>query len=77
MNNKKNFEKIYNETLNNEFIKENLKKLPENEQKIILEALKHYSTILAEKFIPSVSNILNKYDESIAIDKSKKIIKDE
>jgi uncharacterized protein (DUF433 family) len=77
MNNKENFEKIYNETLNNEFIKENLKKLPENEQKIILEALKYYTSVLTEKFIPSVSNILNKYDESMSVDKSKKIIKDE
>ena len=74
----KNFEKIYNETINAPFIKNLLDNLSDDERKIVLEGLEKYIDILSTKFVPGMTQVFN-YDISGGNinQEVKKIIKDE
>lgn len=74
----KNFEKIYNETVNTPFIKNLLDSLSDDERKIVLEGLEKYVDILSTKFVPGMTQVFN-YDINGGNTniEGKKIIKDE
>jgi len=74
----KDFEKIYNDTVNTPFIKDLLDRLSDDERKIVLEGLEKYVDILSTKFVPGMTQVFN-YDISGGNinQQDKKIIKDE
>ena len=64
MKKNEDYQKIYKEVMENETFRKFFDQTPENEKKIVLEALNHYITLLSEQFIPSYNNIINSYIDS-------------